>query len=96
VQAARTTAREAKLAAALVEIDRVREILRQMRQQMQPLSASAQQRLDAAIRHHKQNLDAEFTQRERFPRNNALAPCSFLFAKLGGGAMITIVRQGAG
>ena len=54
--------RESKLVAALVKIERVREILRQMRW-MQPLSASAQQRLDAAIRQQKQNLDAEFSQR---------------------------------
>jgi hypothetical protein len=50
------------VALALVEIERVREILRQMRQ-MPPLSASAQQRVEAAIRQHKQNLDAEFSQR---------------------------------
>ena len=61
-QAGRTTEREAKLATALIELEQVRETLRQA-QLMPPLSASAQQRLDAAIRQHKQNLDAEFTQR---------------------------------
>ena len=57
-----TTERETKLAAVLIEIERARETLRQA-QLKPPLSASAQQRLDAAIRKHKQNLDAEFSQR---------------------------------
>jgi hypothetical protein len=59
-QAGRTTERETKLATALIELEQVRETLRQA-QLMPPLSASAQQRLDAAIRQHKQNLDAEFS-----------------------------------
>ena len=56
------TERETELAAVLIEIERARETLRQA-QLMPPLSASAQRRLDAAIRSHKQNLDAEFSQR---------------------------------
>jgi hypothetical protein len=55
-QAGCTTSREPNLAAALAEIEQVRETLRQ-------LSASAQQQLEAAIRQHKKNLDAEFSQR---------------------------------
>ena len=54
-QAARTTAREPKLAAALAEIEQARESLRQ-------LSTAAQQQLDATIRQHKKNLDAEFNK----------------------------------
>ena len=54
-QAGRTTAREPKLAAALAEIEQVRESLRQ-------LSTAAQQQLDATIRQHKKNLDAEFNK----------------------------------
>ena len=61
-QAGRTTERETKLATALIELEQVRETLRQA-QLVPPLSASAQQRLDAAIRQHNQNLDAEFSQR---------------------------------
>ena len=56
-----TTERETKLAAVLIEIEQARETLRQA-QLMPPLSASAQQRVEAAIRQHKQNLDAEFSQ----------------------------------
>jgi hypothetical protein len=48
-QAERTTERETKLATALIELEQVRETLRQA-QLMLPLPASAQQRLDAAIR----------------------------------------------
>ena len=54
-QAGRTTTREPKLAAALAEIEQVRESLRQ-------LSTAAQQQLDATIRQHKKNLDAEFNK----------------------------------
>ena len=61
-QAGRTTERETKLATALIELEQVRKTLRQA-QLVPPLSASAQQRLDAAIRQRKQNLDAEFSQR---------------------------------
>ena len=57
----RTTERGTKLAAVLIEIEQARETLRQA-QLMPPLSASAQQRVEAAIRQHKQNLDAEFSQ----------------------------------
>ena len=60
-QAGRTTERETKLATALIELEQVRKTLRQA-QLVPPLSASAQQRLDAAIRQHKQNLDAKFSQ----------------------------------
>ena len=60
-QAGCTTERGTKLAAVLIELEQARETLRQA-QLMPPLSASAQQRVEAAIRQHKQNLDAEFSQ----------------------------------